>query len=59
MMDRKLRGVILSDCLIWGVQDRFAGRGLAEASIGMCDDGPLGWIEEATHWVQHEGSPIQ
>jgi pimeloyl-ACP methyl ester carboxylesterase len=40
--------------LIWGVRDRFAGRGLAEASLGLCDDGRLEWIEEATHWVQHE-----
>lgn len=40
--------------LIWGAQDRFLGRELAQPSIDLCDDGRLVFIEEATHWVQHE-----
>ena len=40
--------------LIWGVQDKFLGREMAQPSIDRCDDGQLVFIEEATHWVQHE-----
>lgn len=40
--------------LIWGAQDMFLGREMAQPSIDLCDDGRLVFIEEATHWVQHE-----
>jgi pimeloyl-ACP methyl ester carboxylesterase len=40
--------------LIWGAQDGFLDRRLARPSVDLCDDGRLGLIEEATHWVQHE-----
>lgn len=40
--------------LIWGARDRFLGREMARPSIDLCDDGRLVFIEEATHWVQHE-----
>ncbi len=40
--------------LIWGAKDRFLGRELAQPSIDRCDDGQLVFIEEASHWVQHE-----
>ncbi|GAB3909933.1 alpha/beta hydrolase [Larkinella knui] len=40
--------------LIWGVRDRFLTRPLAQSSIELCDQGELLFIEEATHWVQHE-----
>ena len=40
--------------LIWGAQDKFLGRELAQPSIDLCDDGRLVFFEEATHWVQHE-----
>lgn len=40
--------------LIWGAQDRFLKRELAQPSIDFCDDGRLIFIEEASHWVQHE-----
>ncbi|MBN2044154.1 MAG: alpha/beta hydrolase [Anaerolineales bacterium] len=42
--------------LIWGAQDRFLGREMAHPSIEFCDQGKLIFIEEATHWVQHEAS---
>jgi pimeloyl-ACP methyl ester carboxylesterase len=40
--------------LIWGAQDRFLGREMAQPSIDLCDDGRLALIEDATHWVHHE-----
>jgi pimeloyl-ACP methyl ester carboxylesterase len=40
--------------LIWGAQDRFLGRELAQPSIDWCGEGKLVFIEEASHWVQHE-----
>ena len=40
--------------LIWGAQDKFLRREMAQASIDLCDDGRLIFIEEASHWVQHE-----
>ncbi|MDX1520382.1 MAG: alpha/beta hydrolase [Anaerolineae bacterium] len=42
--------------LIWGAQDTVLGREMAQPSIDLCDDGRLVFIEEATHWVQHEES---
>ncbi len=40
--------------LIWGAKDRFLGKEMAQPSIDLCDDGQLIFIEDATHWVQHE-----
>ena len=40
--------------LIWGAQDKFLGREMAQPSIDLCDDGRLVYFEEATHWVQLE-----
>ena len=40
--------------MIWGAQDRFMDREMAQASIERCEDGRLVMIEEASHWVQHE-----
>ena len=40
--------------LIWGALDAYLGREMAKPSIDLCDDGRLVFIEEATHWVQHE-----
>jgi len=40
--------------LIWGTEDKFLGREMAEPSINKCDNGQLIFIEGATHWVQHE-----
>jgi pimeloyl-ACP methyl ester carboxylesterase len=46
--------IVVSTLLIWGAQDQFLGRELAQPSIDLCDDGRLVYIEEASHWVQHE-----
>jgi epoxide hydrolase 4 len=40
--------------LVWGTQDRFLGREMAEPSIARCDPGRLVLLDEAGHWVQHE-----
>lgn len=40
--------------LIWGAQDAFLIRDMAQPSIDLCVNGRLVFIETATHWVQHE-----
>lgn len=40
--------------LLWGARDRFLGRELAPPSIDLCDHGRLEFLEEASHWIQHE-----
>ena len=40
--------------MIWGAQDFALGREMAQPSIDLCDDGRLIFLEDATHWVQHD-----
>jgi pimeloyl-ACP methyl ester carboxylesterase len=40
--------------VIWGAKDHALGREMAQPSVDLCDDGRLEFIEEASHWVQHE-----
>jgi pimeloyl-ACP methyl ester carboxylesterase len=40
--------------IIWGERDKFLSRELAEQSLAMCEAGKLVYIENASHWVQHE-----
>jgi pimeloyl-ACP methyl ester carboxylesterase len=40
--------------MIWGANDMALSRTMAQPSIDLCDNGRLVFIEEATHWVQHE-----
>ena len=40
--------------ILWGEQDHFLGRALADDSLALCHDGRLVPLAEATHWVQHE-----
>jgi pimeloyl-ACP methyl ester carboxylesterase len=40
--------------VLWGTRDRFLERGLAEASLGLCDAARPVWFETATHWVHLE-----
>jgi epoxide hydrolase 4 len=40
--------------LIWGAQDQFLMREMAQPSIDLCDNGRLVFFETATHWVVHE-----
>lgn len=55
-LSRLTRGdrVAIPTLLIWGAQDRALLREMAQPSIDLCDDGRLVFLEEATHWVQHE-----
>jgi pimeloyl-ACP methyl ester carboxylesterase len=46
--------IVVPTLLIWGAQDAFLGREMAQPSIELCRNGRLVFIEEATHWVQHE-----
>lgn len=48
------RRITVPTLLIWGVRDNFLGRELAPRSLEFCDKGRLVFVEEATHWVQHE-----
>ena len=40
--------------IIWGRQDAMLEQEMAQLSVELCDDGRLVFIDEATHWVQHE-----
>jgi pimeloyl-ACP methyl ester carboxylesterase len=40
--------------LLWGRKDRFLGAEMAQPSIDLCDDGHLEFVDEASHWIQHE-----
>jgi epoxide hydrolase 4 len=40
--------------LIWGTQDRFAERELADASARLCDNARIACLERSTHWIQHD-----
>ncbi len=40
--------------MIWGANDFALSRTMAQPSIDLCDDGRLVFLEEASHWVQHE-----
>jgi epoxide hydrolase 4 len=40
--------------IIWGVHDVALCRQLAPLSLEMVDDGDLVFLEEATHWLQHD-----
>jgi pimeloyl-ACP methyl ester carboxylesterase len=48
------RPVIVPTLLIWGAQDIFLGREMAQPSIALCQEGQLAMLEEDTHWVHHE-----
>ena len=46
--------ITIPTLVIWGVKDVALGRELAQPTIDLCDNGKLVFIEEASHWVQHE-----
>jgi pimeloyl-ACP methyl ester carboxylesterase len=41
--------------LIWGEQDPYAVRELAEDSLRLCDNGRCIYLPNASHWVHHDG----
>ncbi|GAB2560169.1 alpha/beta fold hydrolase [Spirosoma aerophilum] len=46
--------VTIPTLLIWGTRDKFLKREMAQPSIDLCDNGRLVFLENASHWVQHE-----
>ncbi|WAP69100.1 alpha/beta fold hydrolase [Jiella pelagia] len=40
--------------VLWGMQDRALEFGLAQRSLGFCDNGYLETFDKATHWVHRE-----
>jgi pimeloyl-ACP methyl ester carboxylesterase len=40
--------------IIWGARDRFLGADMVEPSAALCDNVRAHFLEEATHWVQHD-----
>ena len=40
--------------VIWGKRDAYAVPDLAEASLRLCTEGRIAWLDNATHWVQHD-----
>jgi pimeloyl-ACP methyl ester carboxylesterase len=38
--------------ILWGEQDKFLGKELAEKSLEVCRDGRLIFYPNATHWLQ-------
>lgn len=40
--------------MLWGAQDNFLSKEMAQPSIDLCDHGRLVLYEDATHWVQHD-----
>jgi len=50
----KSKRVTVPTLLIWGEQDPFLSKEMAQPSIELCDNGRLVFIENATHWVQHD-----
>lgn len=46
--------VSIPTLLIWGARDFALSRQMADQSMNLCKSGRLVFIEEATHWVQHE-----
>ena len=48
------RQVTVPNLIIWGERDKFLMKEMAKASLKYCDQGSLEYIEDATHWVQHE-----
>jgi epoxide hydrolase 4 len=46
--------VTVPTLLLWGAKDQALLREMAPPSLDLCDDGRLVFLEEATHWVQHE-----
>jgi pimeloyl-ACP methyl ester carboxylesterase len=46
--------VVPPTLVLWGERDRFLEKGLAEASLALCDAGRPVWFETAGHWVHLE-----
>jgi pimeloyl-ACP methyl ester carboxylesterase len=48
------RPIDIPATVLWGQQDRFLERGLADAALALCSKGELVAFPDATHWLHHE-----
>ena len=48
------RPIDVPTTVLWGEQDRFLERGLADAALALCTKGELVAFPQATHWLHHE-----
>jgi len=46
--------IAVPSLVIWGVEDAYAERGLADSSLELCERGRLVALERASHWTQHD-----
>jgi len=53
-LKKRIHRVKAPTLLIWGEQDRFLDRALAQQSIDRCDQGRVEYLPGASHWVHHE-----
>ncbi|MGQ9009881.1 alpha/beta fold hydrolase [Bacillus stercoris] len=44
--------------MIWGMEDRFLSRKLAKETVKQCPNGHLIFVDEASHWINHEKPAI-
>ncbi|MCO4851578.1 alpha/beta fold hydrolase [Bacillus vallismortis] len=44
--------------MIWGMEDRFLSRKLAKETEKRCPNGHLIFVDEASHWINHEKPAI-
>jgi pimeloyl-ACP methyl ester carboxylesterase len=49
-----LPGIDVETLMLWGVDDKFGERSVAEESIALCSAGRAAFVDGATHWVHHE-----
>jgi len=55
MFEKSVKSYIdIPTLLIWGMKDFALISDMAQPSIDLCRKGRLVFIEEASHWVQHE-----
>ena len=40
--------------MIWGMEDKFLSRKLAKETIKICPNGQLIFVDDASHWINHE-----
>ncbi|HVM95756.1 MAG TPA: alpha/beta hydrolase, partial [Candidatus Acidoferrales bacterium] len=52
-MPTDLPKVDFETLMIWGVDDKFGDRSVAEESIGLCNRGRIVCVDQTTHWVHH------
>jgi epoxide hydrolase 4 len=55
---RSLLRVTPKTLVLWGKRDRYLLPCLAEESLALCDRGRIEFLDQATHWLQHEDPEV-